>query len=101
MMRKQATPPRLTHSHVHTPPLAQAHTLAKPCSQARPARPRRLSSSSFFSPPHAQSPSRTTRRRPQAVKQASKMNPIQNIPPHQRQEFMRTLEELQVKDSLL
>ncbi|EKU21778.1 tim10 ddp zinc finger domain-containing protein [Nannochloropsis gaditana CCMP526] len=29
------------------------------------------------------------------------MNPIQNIPPHQRQEFMRTLEELQVKDSLL
>ncbi len=29
------------------------------------------------------------------------MNPIQNIPPHQRQEFMRTLEELQVKDSLM
>jgi hypothetical protein len=29
------------------------------------------------------------------------MNPIQNIPPHQRQEFMRTLEELQVQDSLM
>lgn len=29
------------------------------------------------------------------------MNPIQNIAPHQRQEFMRTLEELQVKDSLM
>lgn len=28
-------------------------------------------------------------------------NPIQNLPPHQRQEFMRTLEELQVKDSLM
>jgi hypothetical protein len=28
-------------------------------------------------------------------------NAMQNIPPHQRQEFMRTLEELQVKDSLM
>ena len=35
------------------------------------------------------------------TQESATMNPIQNIPPHQRQEFMRTLEELQVKDSLM
>lgn len=34
------------------------------------------------------------------VELPANMNPINNIPIHQRAEFMSTLEELQVKDAL-